>query len=171
MSHIYISQDVVFDENVFPFSKLHENAGARLHSEILLLPPSLLPSNGVANTDLPLLNSHPDNFGTQNFVPSIAAHEMQEADQPRTTGQSFVLAPMPADSNLSGEPEQSLGPIASSASTGDASSLAEPIESPQRVAPQVSACHAQARSASLSLPGLGSSVAQESDGMHSDQGG
>jgi hypothetical protein len=63
------------------------------------------------------------------------------------------------------------GPIASSAPTGDASSLAEPIESPQRAAPQVSACHAQARSAPLSLPGLGSFVARESDGMHSDQGG
>ena len=27
---VYISRDVVFDENVFPFSKLHPNAGARL---------------------------------------------------------------------------------------------------------------------------------------------
>lgn len=38
---VYISRDVVFDENIFPFASLHENAGARLHSEILLLPPSL----------------------------------------------------------------------------------------------------------------------------------
>jgi hypothetical protein len=44
---IYISRDVIFDENVFPFSRLHENAGARLRSEILLLSPSLLnPSDG-----------------------------------------------------------------------------------------------------------------------------
>ena len=42
---VYISRDVVFDENVFPFSKLHSNAGARLRSEILLLPPSLLNSS------------------------------------------------------------------------------------------------------------------------------
>jgi hypothetical protein len=41
---VYISRDVVFDENVFPFAKLHVNAGARLHSEISLLPPSLLDS-------------------------------------------------------------------------------------------------------------------------------
>jgi histone deacetylase 1/2 len=27
---VYISTNVVFDENVFPFSKLHSNAGARL---------------------------------------------------------------------------------------------------------------------------------------------
>jgi histone deacetylase 1/2 len=38
---IYISRDVTFDENVFPFSRLHSNAGARLRSEILLLPPFL----------------------------------------------------------------------------------------------------------------------------------
>jgi hypothetical protein len=39
---VYISRDVVFDENVFPFASLHSNAGARLRSEILLLPPTLL---------------------------------------------------------------------------------------------------------------------------------
>jgi hypothetical protein len=54
---IYISRDVVFDEDLFPFSKLHDNAGARLTSEILLLPPTLLPfnsgdvNNGVLVTD------------------------------------------------------------------------------------------------------------------------
>jgi hypothetical protein len=41
---IYISRDVVFDENVFSFSKLHPNVGSRLHSKILLLPPSLISS-------------------------------------------------------------------------------------------------------------------------------
>jgi hypothetical protein len=35
--HIYISQDVIFDEEVFPFSTLHPNAGARLRSKIELL--------------------------------------------------------------------------------------------------------------------------------------
>jgi hypothetical protein len=46
---IYISRDVVFDEDLFPFSKLHDNAGARLTSKILL-PPTLLPFNsGVVN--------------------------------------------------------------------------------------------------------------------------
>jgi hypothetical protein len=38
----YISRDVIFDESVFPFSKLHSNVGARLRSEISLLPSSLL---------------------------------------------------------------------------------------------------------------------------------
>jgi hypothetical protein len=39
--HIYISRDVIFDENVFPFTKLKLNAGPRLREEILL-PPSLI---------------------------------------------------------------------------------------------------------------------------------
>jgi hypothetical protein len=42
----------------FPFSKLQPNVGARLRSEILLLPSSLNPlPNGVNNCDLPLANS------------------------------------------------------------------------------------------------------------------
>jgi hypothetical protein len=39
---VYISRDVIFDESVFPFSKLNSNAGAWLRSEISLLPSSLL---------------------------------------------------------------------------------------------------------------------------------
>jgi hypothetical protein len=31
----------VFDEEIFPFSGLHANAGARLRSEIVLLPSTL----------------------------------------------------------------------------------------------------------------------------------
>ena len=40
---VYISRDVTFDENVFPFSQLHPNVGARLRQEISLLPPDLQP--------------------------------------------------------------------------------------------------------------------------------
>lgn len=49
---MYISRDVVFDEDVFPFASLHNNAGARLREEISLLPPSLLniPSSGDTST-------------------------------------------------------------------------------------------------------------------------
>jgi hypothetical protein len=34
---VYISHDIIFDETVFPFSKLNPNAGAHLRVEILLL--------------------------------------------------------------------------------------------------------------------------------------
>jgi hypothetical protein len=38
---VYISRDVVFDEDVFPFKELHPNAGALLRRDILLLDSSL----------------------------------------------------------------------------------------------------------------------------------
>lgn len=40
---VYVSRDVVFDEQVFPFQTLHPNAGAQLRKEISLLLESLLP--------------------------------------------------------------------------------------------------------------------------------
>jgi hypothetical protein len=45
MGRVYISRDVIFDENNFPFANLHSNAGARLQFEMLLLPPTLLNLN------------------------------------------------------------------------------------------------------------------------------
>jgi hypothetical protein len=52
---IYISCDVVFNEMVFPFSKLNPNARARLRVDILLLPttsqPSTVPSSRVKFSD------------------------------------------------------------------------------------------------------------------------
>jgi hypothetical protein len=39
---VYISRDVVFDETVFPFSKMDANADARLRTEINLLHPTLV---------------------------------------------------------------------------------------------------------------------------------
>jgi hypothetical protein len=39
---IYVSRDVVLDEQIFPFSSMHKNAGARLKSEIPCLHPTLL---------------------------------------------------------------------------------------------------------------------------------
>jgi hypothetical protein len=35
---VYISQDVIFDESVFPFATLHPNAGVRYTSDVLLTP-------------------------------------------------------------------------------------------------------------------------------------
>jgi hypothetical protein len=35
---VYISRDVIFDENIFSFSELHPNASAHFTSEVLHLP-------------------------------------------------------------------------------------------------------------------------------------
>jgi hypothetical protein len=49
---IYISRDVVFDENVYPFQFLHPNAGAQLRKEIMLLPDYLTPNTSSHNEDI-----------------------------------------------------------------------------------------------------------------------
>jgi hypothetical protein len=52
---VYISHDVVFDETVFPFSKLHPNVGAQLCSEILLHPMLL---NSCGDSGVSVANMH-----------------------------------------------------------------------------------------------------------------
>jgi hypothetical protein len=54
---VYISRDVTFDENIFPFSRLHANAGARLRKEILVLPKTLYnPLSGDESVNDPMTN-------------------------------------------------------------------------------------------------------------------
>jgi hypothetical protein len=65
----YISRDVVFDKNVFPFASLHPNVGAQLRKEMLLLPNHLTPSNRGANKD--------DDYMPNNCSPMLAMSPMQ----------------------------------------------------------------------------------------------
>jgi hypothetical protein len=56
---VYISRDAVFDEIVFPFSKLNPNVGAQLMSDVMLLHPTLVPFMSSENTvDNHINNSH-----------------------------------------------------------------------------------------------------------------
>lgn len=85
---IYISQDVVFDEQVFPFSSLRPNAGARLRAEIQLLPDILLnPSHrfGDASVRDRHLNApvNPDNCSSAavRSTEKISAPEDEQGDE------------------------------------------------------------------------------------------
>ena len=96
---IYISRDVVFDETLFPFSKLHSNAGARLQSEILLLPSHLLnPSqldHGGENNDDPIVTNvsvnpatngnceHVENAATGGDLQDLALNSATNAPERR----------------------------------------------------------------------------------------
>lgn len=60
---VYISRDVTFDENIFPFSKLHPNAGARLRHEISLLSTDLQPQSSDQGGEL--MDDH--TFDTNNI--------------------------------------------------------------------------------------------------------
>jgi hypothetical protein len=55
---IYISRDIIFDESVFPFASLNPNAGARYHSDVLLLPSTPSGNNDLTNmANAPTLSS------------------------------------------------------------------------------------------------------------------
>jgi hypothetical protein len=92
--HVYVSSDVVFDKNVFPFSSLHPNAGARLRAKVNLLPitllnPSTIHSGGEIYVDH-MSNSYTnttDDFG-QDFgeISTGNGHEIM----PREGGVSDI---------------------------------------------------------------------------------
>jgi hypothetical protein len=54
---VYISQDVVFNETVYPFSKLNPNAGARLRAEIQFLPSDSIPASTFPSRDVFIVDS------------------------------------------------------------------------------------------------------------------
>jgi hypothetical protein len=61
----------VFDEEVFPFSKLHHNAGARLRLEINLLHPTLLNPRGTESPSLVLVIND-----TKLLIPCVKCFEL-----------------------------------------------------------------------------------------------
>ena len=66
---VYISRDVIFDENIFPFTELHPNAGARLRSELALLPDALHNSS-TSFGDANLHDQHLSSPVPTNALPS-----------------------------------------------------------------------------------------------------
>ena len=90
---IYISRDVVFDENVFPFASLHPNAGALLKQQILLLPSSTSSSHeGTQNIDnhmspvVPITNvQQVEEAAAENFSQNDAqmSSEIDAPNQPQ----------------------------------------------------------------------------------------
>lgn len=81
---IYISRDVVFDENVFPFSALHANAGAQLRAAINLLTshllnsPVLLRSSATFTTDV-ANSSNNLPVHTEPSSPAVVCEFMQDS--------------------------------------------------------------------------------------------
>ena len=109
---VYISRDVVFDENTFPFSTLHPNAGARLCAEILLLPPELLnPTDQGDNSVDHMINgaTNPDHDAAGNSEKKLAqndtpSHDFMQHMSPRPTGTEHE-----GDSAAAADPERSGG--------------------------------------------------------------
>jgi hypothetical protein len=85
MGHTYISRDVIFDENTFPFSKLHPNVSPRLCAEISLLPSSLFPyfvGGGLVLDNMTNVSNTTNNCQEmqQDYTANNNAHTVPEAD-------------------------------------------------------------------------------------------
>jgi len=83
---VYISRDVTFDENVFPFAKLHPNAGARLRPEILLLPSETTANPGASDiadqsTNMPVST-------VKNFERRNSGYQENPASNDTSTGRT-----------------------------------------------------------------------------------
>jgi hypothetical protein len=107
---VYISRDVIFDESVFPFSKLNPNAGAQLKNEIMLLHPTLIPSstpqenaldNHVNDSHISVESFNETNVSTNPDEGSVS--RMQDpmvAENPDDRSQADSLAQVPAGSGV-----------------------------------------------------------------------
>ena len=131
---MYISPDVVFDENVFPFAKLHPNAGAHLQSEIYLLPSQQLSSDhGGELLGEHLFNSHNSNAftndsGRENTTPDDTGDGMDDAI---FTSSQTDPAPAAEQTHLHESPHVSADDEGHSEPTMSLSSPAPPATSPQ----------------------------------------
>lgn len=95
---VYISRDVVFDEHVFPFATLNPNAGARLHSELAVLPDVLQnPSSNFG--DAILHDRHLSSPASTNSLPSFGivgddtgTNEAENCKETESSGRYFMCA-------------------------------------------------------------------------------
>jgi hypothetical protein len=67
---VYVSRDVIFEEQVFPFMELHSNAGAHCRTEISLLPSHLVPSSNIESKEYD--TTDPLLLMSQNPVTNVA---------------------------------------------------------------------------------------------------
>jgi hypothetical protein len=90
---VYISHDVIFDEENFPFSELHPNVGARLKSEIALLDPTLFHHYTCGGK--PIFDCIVDNPATANETVEAIGQNAGENSTPTTAqaGMKNVAAP------------------------------------------------------------------------------
>lgn len=129
---VYISRDVVFDEQIYPFASLHPNAGARLRAEILLLPSSFQGDEQLvdhSDSDSPMTNvSDP----ALVFSPGTEKNLAANAGDFRSPGH-FMLLPActdPQGDSLSAVQEHSLSGSPSAAPPTSTSAPSSPEAPP-----------------------------------------
>jgi hypothetical protein len=114
---VYISHDVVFDENVFPFSEMHSNAGAHLRQEILLLPNHLLnPGDAISGPDV--TDDQPGSSSSSVLQDSTKNSKENDASRvqiPSDNGVFFQPPPGAASQADTPAPAEALGGVESQA--------------------------------------------------------
>jgi histone deacetylase 1/2 len=155
---VYISRDVVFDETIFPFARLHPNAGARLRAEILLLPENSSYTSGDDIVDDRLTNVFPAN--ATNSLPQDRvqqdrvqlANSEEEADMHAPSGEH---SPALTQSTLGAAPDPHASPAGASQ---DASHAASFDGTPASTGPITSTRSGSSTSTAASTPGHTTSV-------------
>ncbi|WVZ48786.1 hypothetical protein U9M48_000195 [Paspalum notatum var. saurae] len=144
---VYISRDVVFDEKVFPFAKLHPNAGALLRSQILLLSPDLVNASSLdqGGQTLDHLTNTPCNYPNISEANDINGgsspyHFLQTTADVGTRGTS---------TNLEGDAAAAMEPVSPAVpgSSGQVSSSEQAPPSPLPSPPAPAAIELQSPSA------------------------
>jgi hypothetical protein len=137
---VYISRDVIFDEDIFPFASLHENAGARLRHEISLLHEHLLSSHhgGVGGIDHYFANTNPNDSESD-----VASHQETSGDEQeeveensaanRASSAAQMFSASPVENNKSGA-ETGVDPAAGAAVHDDLILLGSGAHSPVQTA-------------------------------------
>jgi len=128
---IYISRDIVFDEQVFPFHFLHPNAGMQFRAEIALLPPSLLPPSSTFGDAILLDQNSPDTVSTNpsstspaslvptgtNLEAGDAPTAQPDAADSESTRRHFMCLPVRDSTRIGDDPPTGSTPSAAAASS------------------------------------------------------
>jgi 3'-phosphoadenosine 5'-phosphosulfate sulfotransferase (PAPS reductase)/FAD synthetase len=122
VGRIYVSKDV-FDEQVFPFSSLHLNAGAQLHAELNLLPDILLnPSSNFGDAhlcDQCSVSPLPTNASQDSARDMLHAGEnsVENGAKSSSNGPYFMCAPVGDNTRSEANPSDVTAPTTTESSS------------------------------------------------------
>jgi histone deacetylase 1/2 len=157
---VYISRDVIFDEAIFPFSELHEDAGARLRKEVEVLPDLFYPSRGLIVHDSSMIN------GSNMPVNSVHQPANQNLEQnPVFGGILHAASQEPTGASPGADPPAGLDPPAAPSSSG--SELQQPGAASPIAPAHTPASHSPS---TPRAPAAGSAAAPTGSGVASASG-
>ena len=129
---VYISHDVIFDENVFPFSALHSNASAWLRAKISLLPSFLLnPASSDQGGD-EHVTGHMSNSPIEVVAPEITDNFDGDFTGNDASGTANIEEPIEVDpATVTADPLSASGAGASSSTSVPSEERATNRSTPQ----------------------------------------